>query len=365
MASISAQLFCRENVSLNDRIIEESLKKPFITVVVPVRNEERYIESTLRQLLSQDYPMDRFEIIVVDGDSDDMTTMLARREASQHADAAVHVYDNPRRLSSSGRNVGVRAAKGDYILIVDGHVFIPSRRLLTDMALAVVLNGARVIGRPQRLRPPNISDFQAIVAEVRASRIGHSNESHIYSEATGFVSPISVAVMYERTLFDEVGMFNEGFDAAEDLEFNYRLERAGHQCFICPKFEVYYYPRETLGQLFKQMRRYGEGRANFYATYPRRFTLNAVIPAAFVLTTTILVILSTAFRPALIALVVLLTAYVAIVLVANLSVFRQQKKSLHLIIPIALVIHFGLGWGMLRGFLLRAVGALRRRPALG
>ena len=87
---------------------------PFISVIVPVRNEERCIRHTLEQLLAQDYPADRFEVLVADGRSADATRAVVSLVAARHPN--VRLLDNPRRWSSAGRNAAVRAARGDVLV---------------------------------------------------------------------------------------------------------------------------------------------------------------------------------------------------------------------------------------------------------
>ena len=251
------------NTQSSGSIGNEVHQLPYLSVVMPVRNEELFIEQTLTQLAAQDYPQDRFEIRVVDGMSTDNTKARVKEFQRNHPDINIELHENPRRLSSAARNIGVRNAKGDYILIVDGHVHIPSNRLLRDSAELIWKYEPRVLGRPQHLDPPGIDLFQQSVALVRSTPIGHSPESEIYSRETKFVSPISVAVMYHRSVFEQIGEFDESFDAAEDYEFNYRLEASDERCLISPKLEILYYPRGNLKSLFMQMQRYGLGRARF------------------------------------------------------------------------------------------------------
>src|SRR3954453_9663892 len=92
---------------------------PFISVIVPVRNEARFITRTLSQLLGQHYPAHRFEVLVADGRSTDATCDLVRALQAKHP--TLRLLDNPKRWSSAGRNAAVRAARGDIVLLVDGH----------------------------------------------------------------------------------------------------------------------------------------------------------------------------------------------------------------------------------------------------
>ena len=102
-----------------------------VTVVVPVRNEEAHIEQTLSQVLQQQNGPDVVvEILVVDGRSDDRTPEIVSRIAEKHA--SVRLLDNPDRLSSSARNVGIENATGKYIVIIDGHCDIPGNTYFAD-----------------------------------------------------------------------------------------------------------------------------------------------------------------------------------------------------------------------------------------
>src|SRR2546426_21442 len=123
---------------------------PFISVIVPVRNEAAFIGRTLDQLLGQNYEADRFEVIVADG-----------------------------------------------------------------------------------------------LAAARASSLGHHPGSYIYSTEEQFVPPHSVAIAYRRSVFERVGLFDEKFDACEDVEFNHRVHRARCRCFFTPAVRVRYHPRTT------------------------------------------------------------------------------------------------------------------------
>ena len=92
---------------------------PYLSVIVPVRNEARFLQRTLEELLAQDYPHDRFEVLVADGESSDATPALVRALETRHDN--LRLLRNPRLWSSAGRNQGIRAAQGELIVVVDGH----------------------------------------------------------------------------------------------------------------------------------------------------------------------------------------------------------------------------------------------------
>lgn len=255
--------------------------KPFITVVMPVRNEELFIEGTLQQLLGQDYPEDRYEILVVDGMSDDGTRQKVTELSTKYRQ--ICMLENPRRLSSSGRNIGFKCGRGEYFVVVDGHCYIPDNQLFNSLVECFEKSGADCLGRPQTLDPPGLNFFQQAVALARSSKIGHSGDSLIYGEYEGYASPLSNGAMYRKEVFTKVGYVDEQFDACEDLEHNYRIERAGLRAYCSPKLAVRYYPRDTLKGLVRQMVRYGRGRYRFVCKHPKALNVNQLVPAGFAL----------------------------------------------------------------------------------
>ena len=249
--------------------------------MVPILNEFECIESTLSQLLTQSYGPECFEILVVDGQSSDGTQELVRKFADRYPN--VHLLDNPRRLSSTARNIGIRHASGDVVLVVDGHCELEDDRLLANVADAFETSRADCVGRPQPLDIRAATPLQRAIAAARSSWLGHHPDSFIYSDQAQFVPAASVAVAYRRSVFEKVGYFDEHFDACEDYEFNTRCDKAGLQCYFSPNIAIKYFPRNTLLSLFHQMVRYGRGRARLMRKHPSQVSLGTVIPAAFVL----------------------------------------------------------------------------------
>ena len=161
------------------------------------------------------------------------------------------LLDNPKRFSSAARNIGMpQLASGRYLVIVDGHC-AHSRSALS------VQNGRRhsrraaptASGDRNRCELDGASPFQEAVAVARESWLGHNPDSDIYSDRPRFVPPDNVAVAYKREVFEKVGLFDEQFDACEDVEFNTRVRQAGLTCFFTPAIRADYQPRGTLQRI--------------------------------------------------------------------------------------------------------------------
>ncbi len=318
---------------------------PFVTVIVPIRNEAKFIQSTLTQLATQEYPVDRFEVIVADGLSTDQTPEIVRR--LQDRIPNLRLVSNPRRLSSAARNLGIQLGRGDFFVIVDGHCDIGDGNYLKKIAAAFENSGADCLGRPQPLEIAGATPVQESIALARRSWFGHNPDSHIYSSKEGFVKASSVAVAYRRTVFDIVGGFDERFDACEDVEFNHRVDEAGLKCWFAPEIAVHYYPRGSLRGLIRQMSRYGHGRIRLAAKHPRSLTLAALAPMTFCAGMVACVLLGTWSVLFAVAFGVGFFMYVAALAFAVATLMRKPgrvaaKCWLTLVFP---AIHFGFSWG--------------------
>ncbi len=320
---------------------------PFVSVIVPVRNEAVFITETLRQLLDQDYDPARFEVIVADGESTDATRDLVRALQARHPN--LHLVSNPGRWSSAGRNAALEVSRGDLVVVVDGHCDLGNRRYLADLADAFARSEADCVGRPQPLDVSLATTLQRTIAAARASRLGHHPDSHIYSSAEGYVRPQSVAVAYRREVFETVGTFDERFDACEDVEFNHRVARAGLRCFFTPRVAVHYHPRSSLLGLFRQMVRYGRGRVRLLRKHRDTFTVLGFVPALFVLGLVAGLPLSFAAPWLALAYAAGLGAYALAVALGSLSVARNAGdwRMLPWAPLVFLAIHTGAGAGIL------------------
>ena len=335
---------------------------PEISVVMPVRNEISALPALLDSLLAQDF--DSFEIIVSDGGSTDGTREFVT-EFAKTARVPVLLVDNTNVRSGPGRNAGVRRASGRYIVFLDGHCTLPSRTLLRDTVALFEQTEADCLCRPQPLSAPTGSRTGELIAAVRASTLGHGRDSMIYNTRhAGFVDPSSSGASYRRRVFEAIGLYDETFDACEDVEFNTRLRKHGMTAYTDPRLTVHYEPRRTLRALIRQMANYGTGRVRLIAKYPSCFSLAQFVPMGLVLVTLCAAIsLPFAAWPRTV-LLSMLAVYFMLVLIASISLARKHRVSYAWQAPaVYLAVHYGLGWGMLREICARLLRAGKPAPA--
>jgi len=318
-----------------------------LSVVLPVRNEEQHLARVIGELQAQSLPRDRYELIVVDGMSTDRTREVVAE--LQVDDPEIQLLDNPAGLSGAARNVGARFARASHVLFVDGHCRILSERMLESVVEAFAA-GARCVSRPQPLVPENGDKFQAAVALARQSFLGHNSGSRIYSGSAEWCSPLSAGCGYERSLYLELGGIDERFDAGEDLEFNLRVDRMGIQARHEQDFAVAYMPRKSLTDLFRQIYRYGYGRAMMAQKHPRSITPAALGLALLSALAICLPLVGLVHSAALVAWGALTVLHVgAVALDSALVAIKHQPTQFFRILFCLLAIHHGAGLGYLAG----------------
>lgn len=305
-------------------------------------------------LAYQDYPKDRFELIIVDGRSTDNTRAEVGKFIAQHRDINVRLLDNPGCLSSRARNIGVREAKGQLIGVIDGHVFMANGQLFKNMERLKERNNALCLARPAPLDVPGLEDgIPFWIAVARKSWLGHSRNSYIYRDFEGFVDPMSSGFAYDRSVFMRVGYFDESFDAAEDVEFHFRLKQAGIMAYTSPDLLIYSYPRESLLSLFHQQVRYGVGRARLVQKHVGGLSIETPMPSLifiFFVALPLAALLSMHSSAIGVVYGTFLLLYCLILLMTCIKEAMSKRRFFpgFLIATAIWITHMGLGWGFLK-----------------
>jgi len=318
---------------------------PAVSIVLPVLNEARDIGNLLDQVVAQVSPQNGFEVIVADGGSTDDTLEIVSGFADRWPN--VRLIPNEKMLSSAGRNVGARAATGKYVLFLDGHCHIPLGDYLVRMVDIFESSQAECLCRSQPLNRILANEWAKAISMARHSRLGHAAGSDIYGGAPGFTDPRSAGAAYVRARIDELGGYDERFDACEDVEFNYRVAKAGLRSYVHPDLSIHYRPRSSPKGLFFQMVRYGRGRARLMVRHPGAVPWPLVFVTGFALVT-LLVLLLVGPRLAGLMAVVGIGAWVLLITaesvrLAGLSISALRVGCSFFMIYVGLVLGFWRG----------------------
>lgn len=323
---------------------------PFVSVVMPVYNEEKYIRHAVQQALQQDYPKDRLELIVVDGMSNDRTREIIAELQNRHPN--IRLIDNPAQTVSPGLNRALAAARGEIIVRLDGHCEYPTDYVRTLVALREEY-GADTVGGV--LEAVGDSYIQRCVGEALASPIGvrgaglkaHAEGSRLREVDTAHGG------CWRRERLLEVGGFDEEMVRNQDDELSFRLKEHGGLVLQHTAIRVKYHVRDSYKKLFKQFAQYGYWKVRVVRKHPQQSSPRHFLPGLFVLAVVSSVFAGLVNVQGLLLAGLLVSAYLGTTTLVTL--FRALPEGKLRLVPgtvlALLLIHVGYGCGFLIGSL--------------
>jgi glycosyltransferase involved in cell wall biosynthesis len=324
---------------------------PLVSVVLPVRNEGRYLQGCLDAIAAQDYPRDCLEVVIVDGQSEDDTRQIAEEFARGRE--AVRVLDNPHRRIAPALNIGFGAARGEIIVRVDGHTLIEPD-YVRECVATLRETGADVVGGPRVVHGTRF--WGHVIASSLRSPLATPARFH-RSVRVSEVDTVFLGA-FKRTTLDRVGLFDERFLWNEDYELNYRIRTAGGRVCSSPRVRSTYFSRETLRELVVQYWHYGRGKAMVMRAYPASIAARHLAAPVFVLAVG-LGALGLAFGDAR-PLGALMSAYAVCLAWAAVRAVRSVNVAIVTAAMLALAcVHLAWGCGLL-GELIRGGVPVRR-----
>ena len=326
---------------------------PAVSVVMPVLNEERHLEESVRAILDQDYPGE-LDVVLALGPSRDRTRQVADR--LRRANRHVQLVDNPSGRTPAGLNAAIAATGHPVVVRVDGHGRLPPGYIATAVRLLRETGADNVGGM---MVPEGVSPFERAVARAMSSRLGIGGARFHVGGDAGPAETVYLGV-FRRAALERLGGFDESFVRAQDWELNYRIRSSGGLIWFSPEMQVTYRPRSSWSALASQFYRSGHWRRQVMERYPDTVSLRYLAPPAAVVallagTAAGAVGLATG-RRALAAGLVAPAGYVTAVLVAAPAVARGLPWRARAWFPLV-VATMHTSWGA--GFLFAGRG--RRR----
>jgi len=250
---------------------------PFVSLVIPTLNEEKYLEQTILSLLSNDYPLNKFEILIIDGLSKDNTVVIAQKLAKKFSN--IKLMSNSKIYQSAALNMGIKESKGDFIIRADAHAIYDKNYIKSTINLLQKNEYANV-------GPVQVSTGSTLVekaiAKAMNSKIGMGNAKYRLDKREVFeVKSVWLGAWKKETLI-KINGFNENLPISEDFDLNYRLRRLGGKIAASNSIKALYLVRKSLTGLFKQFYKYGFWKIKFLIMHPKEFQLRWLAPPIFV-----------------------------------------------------------------------------------
>lgn len=249
---------------------------PFVSVIIPMRNEAAHITECLQSVVAQDYPKDLMEVLVVDGMSQDSSREIVSDFATLYG--FVRLLRNPKKVTTSALNMGIAESRGDVIVRVDAHCSIESDYVYSCVK-ALQETGAENVGG--LMRPEGTSFLEKAIALAMCSPFGVGSGKFHYWEREMFVDTVYLGA-YRKEVFEKIGLYDEDAHYSEDDELNYRLIKSGGKIFLSPQMRSHYYPRSSLSTLWKQYYNYGRGKVRTTRKHGRPPSWRHLVPGLFV-----------------------------------------------------------------------------------
>jgi succinoglycan biosynthesis protein ExoA len=220
----------------------------YASVLLPVRNEERYIRESLGSLLNQDLPIEQYEIIVIDGQSTDRTKSIVQELCSNKRQ--VVVLENSKRLVTAALNIGLSVAKGSFIIRADAHARYAPDYLSSCLNVAGE-TGADNVGGHMRALPGTDTLIAYAIMLSHYSAFGLGGGSFHNTEYEGPADTVWLGC-FKREIFDRIGFYREELYRSEDIELNARLRQCGGKIWLSKRIHAFYYCRSKLQQVVRQ-----------------------------------------------------------------------------------------------------------------
>lgn len=323
---------------------------PMVSLLVAMRNEARYIERCIRSLLAQDYPADKLEVFIFDGQSTDDSWKISEQLIAGRP--LFYLRPNPERIQSEAWNQGIAQSKGDVVGIVSAHsVLAPD---YVSKAIEVLQRtNADMVGGPVRAQSEDYTGEAIAVAMSTPFGVGGANFRYTDKELetdTVFMG------LCKRDMYMKIGGFDLEMVRNQDDELSYRLTKNGGKIVCSPLIRSEYFSRSTLGSLWTQYYQYGFYKVRVLQKHPLQMRPRQFVPFAFVaaLIASFILALSSFFFP-LSSFILPLSSFIPLfylltnILASLYTAATRGWKYLPLLPLVFAILHLSYGLGFLVG----------------
>lgn len=327
---------------------------PSISIIIACRNEEKFISKCIDSIIRQGYPKNKLEVLVVDGTSTDKTREVVKEYIPFHP--FIRLLENPRKVTPSAMNIGIRNSKGDVIIFVNAHSILDKSFLEYNIDYLNRTNADAVGGMLHAIHETSSLVAQAIPLATD-SFFGAGGKRYRSRLKEGFVKDTLPYCAYRREVIDKIGWIDEELIRDQDEEFNYRILKKGGKIYYTPHIKSYLFIRPSLKKLWKQHFQYGYFKPLVAQKVGGLLTWRQTIPSLFVGSLILAGILSFFTRYAWWGFLFILGSYIATnIFFSSLLSVKEGLKLFLLIAASFATLHFSYGIGYIKGifdFILR------------
>ena len=334
------------------------MKKPLVSIIIAARNEEKHLEKCVESLMQQTFQ--DFEIIIVEGMSDDKTRKIAEKLVKKHK-GKIRLLINPEKRAAEARNIGIKNAKGELIGYIDAHTTAKKdwlETLVKTIKKHKTWKGKKVGGVGSIHENPDKEEFTTAITEAFKHPLGGGGSSYKPGKKLRAVDT-AYACLYKKEALEKIKQKNnEYYDTyfikGQDAELNWRINKAGYALLLQPKAITYYYKRKDWESFKRQMINAGFWRAKITKKHPELVKPTLFAPLIMYLTIITLTII-TIIKKTIITLTIaasIIIIYLLTIIITNIIIKVKNKK---LVSKMIILMHWWYTTGLIKGFLLKKI----------
>jgi len=247
-----------------------------VSIIVCCRNEENYIYQCLDSLLKQRSIPGEFEILVIDGQSEDNTREIIF--GLMKGNPGIIFFENKAKYKPQAINIGFKKSRGRYLAICDAHTVYSDDYISILIELIKEHQESVCVGGP--IISIGINKFGKATAIAMSSKIGVGNPKHRFPDYEGYAE-MACFPLFKREILEKVGFYDEKFIINHDDEYCFRIRKAGGKIYLSPIAKSFYYVRNTIAGLFYQYYTYGFWQIAFLKKHKEPISLRQLAPITF------------------------------------------------------------------------------------
>lgn len=317
-----------------------------VSVVVPCRNEEKYIGKCIEAFLSQTYPKDLYEVLICDGMSTDRTREIVNEYKKENNN--VKLIDNKELSAPKGMNLGIKNSKADIIIIFGAHAYADKDFIKNNVEKYGKYDNLGCVGGPiETISENNLGNA---ISLALSSPFGVGNALFRYCKKEVFTDTVAFGA-YRREVLDKIGYFDEELVRNQDDEINLRVKEAGYDILLSPDIQSYYYSRSSFKKLWKQYFQYGFWKIKVMKKHKKVASIRHLVPMLFVTTNVLGILGGIFFKPIFYLWLAEIILYGLLDIIYSVKLSKGSIKQLISLFVIFLIIHTSYGIGFLQGIL--------------
>jgi len=228
---------------------------PCVTILIPIKNVAKYIKKCLDALLNQNYPKDKYEIWLLDNNSNDGTLEIVANYPKDKVRVIQTGIDSP----AIKYNKMLPLVKSEIIGFVDGDANVDKEWLIKTI---------------EQFEDPKVAGASGVIYTANKNKlvpriIGYELQDRYEKMPREIKRVATMHVVYQKKVLEEIGGFNEKLKTGYDCEIGYRINNAGHKIIFVPEAKVWHNHRENLWSYFKQQYEYGKFALIRYMQMPK------------------------------------------------------------------------------------------------